>query len=353
MNHKRKGVDRYTALERRHRAQIVGGLRDHRMSYRQIGEQLSISLAQVESCLGEATRLREQGLTKQEIADEIGIPYGSLGRVLAVPGSKGLSAQQDAALAALVDMHGMQVDVLAEFMSFSSLSSAYDLADALLKRRMVHPLLSVQRGRAWVYPRREVAERYLGWRPKDWKPPLMYANHYRAVAQARVMLVGSDPQLWVSERVLRRRAEVAAAESKSGHVVFSDSRTPRKGRPHVHDGRFLGEVGGQHGWWALEIELSAKDRVHMDTALAGAIRAARDSEDEAVMGLLYLCRSQRVINTVNAAYQRLPRQLAAVELLFAIGDFDEEWSQFLTRRNQGRAARKTRRPNLLLTQEAS
>ncbi len=28
MNHKKKGVDRYTALERRHRAQIVGGLRD-------------------------------------------------------------------------------------------------------------------------------------------------------------------------------------------------------------------------------------------------------------------------------------------------------------------------------------
>ncbi|WP_159851096.1 hypothetical protein [Nocardia sp. CY41] len=76
--------------------------------------------------------MREQGLTKQEIAEEIGIPYGSLG-VLAVQSSKGLSAQQDAALAALVDMHRMQVDVLAEF---SSISSAYDLADALLKRRM-------------------------------------------------------------------------------------------------------------------------------------------------------------------------------------------------------------------------
>ncbi|WP_406237512.1 hypothetical protein [Nocardia sp. NBC_01009] len=353
MNHNKKSADRYTALERRHRAQIVGGLRDQGMSYRQIGQRLGISLAQVEACLGEAARLREQGLTKQEVADEIGIPYGSLGRVLVVHGSRGLSFQQDAALAALVDMHGMQVDVLAEFLSFNSLSSAYDLADALLKRRMVHPLLSVQRGRAWVYPKREVAERYLGWRPKDWKPPLMFANHYRAVAQARVMLVGSAPQLWVSERVLRRRAEVAAFESKSGHIVFSDGRSPHKGRPHVHDGRFLGEVEGQHGWWALEIELSAKDRVHMDTALQGAIRAARDSEDEAVLGLLYLCRSPRVMNTVDAAYKRLPAELAAVKLLFAIGDFDEEWGKFLTRRNQGRRARKTSRPNLLLTQEAS
>ncbi|WP_159851098.1 hypothetical protein [Nocardia sp. CY41] len=117
-----------------------------------------------------------------------------------------------------------------------------------------------------------MAERYLGWRrPKDWKPPLMYVNHYRAVAQARVMLVGSDPQLWVSERVLRRRAEVAAAESKSGHVVFSDSGPLARDARTCMTGGFSARSAASTAG-GLEIELSAKDRVHMDTAPRGTAR---------------------------------------------------------------------------------
>ncbi|MFI6364165.1 hypothetical protein ACIBG0_15595 [Nocardia sp. NPDC050630] len=354
MNHNAK-KSRYASLERRHRTQIVGGLRDlpKPLTYREIAQLLGISLRQVERCLGEAAALRGQGLTKREVAEEIGVPYGSLGRVLSVPHRKTVTARQDAALAALTDMHGMQVDVLAWFLN-TSLSSAYDLAAILIERGLVHPLVEVQPGRAWVYPKPDTAARYLSWRPKDWKPPLMYANHYRAVAQARIMLVGSDPQLWVSERILRRRAEIAASETRSGQLMFSTGRAPKRDRPHVHDGRFLGEVDGKHGWWALEVELTEKkDRAQMDAALAGALRAARDSVEESVVGLLYLCRSARVQDVVNAAYDRLPRELADLSLLFATGDFDDEWTKFLAARNQARAAKRRARNGLHISKEAS
>ncbi|MET7770180.1 hypothetical protein [Nocardia sp. NPDC005366] len=336
MNHK-NGNPRWASLERRNRVEIAGGLRDAGLTYGQIARQLGISLAQVEKCLGEANALRAQGLTKQEVADEIGVPYGSLGRILHRSRRRGVTARQDAALAALTDMHGMQVDVLALFLS-TSLSSAYDLADDLFAAGQVHPLSSVQRGRAWVVPKRDTAARYLGWRPSDWKPKLMYANHFRAVTQARIMLVGSDPEKWVSERTLRRRAEITATESKSRQVEFSTGRKPRRDRPHVHDGRFLGAVDGRHGWWALEIELTAKtERAHMDTALAGAVRSALHSEDEPIIGLLYLCRSARVLDTVSAAYKRLPAELRTDRLLWAIGDFDDEWTSFLANRHRAKA----------------
>ncbi|WP_329405965.1 hypothetical protein OG563_30485 [Nocardia vinacea] len=352
MNHN-TNKDRWGSEERRHRTQIAGGLRDLGKTYGQIARTLGISLRRVEICLGEAEALRGQGLTKREIAEEIGVPYGSLGRVLSVPHRKTVTARQDAALAGLTDMHGMQVDVLAWFLN-TSLSSAYDLAGLLVERGLVHPMVEVQPGRAWVYPKRDTAARYLSWRPKEWKPPLMYANHYRAVAQARIMLVGSDPQRWVSERILRRRAEVAAAETRSGQLEFSTGRNPRRDRPHVHDGRFLGEVDGHHGWWALEVELTEKkDPARMDTALRGAMSAARDSVEEAVVGLLYLCRSARVLDVVNAAYDRLPPEFQNLSLLFATGDFDDDWSDFLTARNKAKTAKRLARNGLHISKEAS
>ncbi|WP_280434437.1 hypothetical protein [Nocardia carnea] len=352
MNHNEK--TRYTALERRHRAEIVGGLRDRGLSYGRIARQLGISLAKVEACLGEAAALRAEGLTKQEVADEIGVPYGSLGRILSAPSTGRTTGRQEAAVAGLVEMHAMQVDVLAWFLS-TTVSSAYDLANSLIKSGQVHPLKQVQRGRAWVVPKRDTAARYLGWRPADWTPPLMYAEHYRAVAQARIMLVGNDPSRWVSERRLRRRAELAATESKSRPMLFSTGRDPKRNRPHVHDGRFYGEVDGTRGWWALEVELTPKrERAHMDAALAGAVRSALESEEEHVIGLLYLCRSARVLDLVQAAYERLPRELRPGHdrLLWATGDFDDEWSSYLAARHQKRATARGR-SGLHLTQEAS
>jgi hypothetical protein len=345
----------YAALELRHRSEIIGGLRAAGLSYGDIARQLGIALSKVETCLGEAAVLRAQGLTKAEIAQAIGVPYGSLGRLLPARHQR-LTARQNQVLAAVSDMHGMQVDVLAWFLDVD-LSTAYDLAGVLIGRGYLQELTTVQPGRAWVYPKRDTAARYLGWRPRDWHPPITLANHYRAVAQARIMLVGADPGRWVSERVVRHRAEITAAAAKSGsrsgQLEFSTGREPSEGRPHVHDGWFHGEVDGRFGWWALEVELTSKDRAHLDLALRGAFRAAGTAAPHRMTGVLYLCRSAQVMDAVNAAHARLPAELTQLPLLFAVGDIDDEWTGWLAGRNQARAAKRRTRTGVHITKEAS
>ncbi|MCP9621585.1 hypothetical protein FOH10_29480 [Nocardia otitidiscaviarum] len=352
--------ERYAALDRRYRPQIIAGLRGAGLTYGQIRELLGISLRQVETCLGEAAELRAQGYRVGEIAEELGVPAGSMGRILAPPRRRMLTERQSQVLSAVSHMRGMQIDLLAEFLNVYE-STAYAIVQALIDHGAVHPLAKVQRGRAWVYPKRDVAARYLGWRPQDWQPSLMYANHDRAVVQARIMLVGSDPELWVSERVLRHeaskraRAEAERLRTKPA-LEFSSGHEPRPDRPHIHDGWFLGVVDGTHGWWALEVELTKKDPTYLDTALRGAVRAARDAQPHQLIGLLYLCRTQTVMRAVDAAHARLPRELAQVKLLFAVGDLDEEWQEFITRRRELRAAKKAnrlRRTAIHLPQEAS
>lgn len=360
MSHKQNDAERYAVLERRYRVQIVAGLRAAGLDYGQIRRLLGISLRQVETILGEAAALRAQGFGVTEIAAEVGVPVGSMGRVLPGPRTKQVTARQAEVQAALAHMHGMQIDVLAEFLNVYE-SSAYAIVRPLVENGSLL-MAKVQQGRAWVYPTRDTARPYLGWRPSEWEPPLMYAKHYRAVAQARIMLVGSDPELFVSERVLRHRAELKAktqAEARHSKPVleFSTGRQPRRGRAHVHDGWFHGVVDGQFGWWALEVELTEKAPVDLDTALQGAFAAAGAAELHRLIGVLYLCRTERVISNVQAAKDRLPRELAQLQLLFAVGDFDAEWKQFTDTRRAMREARKKanrQRRNLIqISKEAS
>ncbi|MGX1805177.1 hypothetical protein ACWIGI_05635 [Nocardia sp. NPDC055321] len=356
MNHNQK-IDRCAALERRHRIQIIAGLRSTGASYTEIRELLGITLRQVEAVLGEAEALRGQGFRIREIAAELGVPVGSLGRVLPARRRDTVTGRQSQVLAGTAHMHGMQVDMLAEFLNILE-SSAYAIVRELIAKGLVMPLEKVQRGRAWVYPRRDVAARYLNWRPADWKPPLTHANHYRAVAQARIMLVGSDPSLFVSERTLRHQATIAAraeAQNRRGTAVleFSSGLEPMRGRPHIHDGHFLGVVQGTHGWWALEVELSVKDAPYMDTALQGAIRAARDAGPYSMVGLLYLCRTPAVRKNVGDALNRLPAELQALPLELHVRDLDKDWTAFITRRREARTAKAQRRNLFDISQEAS
>ncbi|MFE3000728.1 hypothetical protein ACFXG4_37730 [Nocardia sp. NPDC059246] len=346
MNHNENNT-RYAGLERRHRTQIIAGLRDAGLTYTQIRTLLGVSLRQVETVLGEAQALRASGFRAKEIAAELGVPAGSLGRVLPPARRATITERQSEVLRAVSDMRGMQVDVLAQYLNVLE-SSAYAIVRELIAKGLLCELEKVQRGRAWVFAPPRVEARYLGWRPAEWTPPLMYAEHYRAVAQARIMLVGNDPRAFISERTLRREATTAAriAEKRRGTPVleFSTGIDPLPGRPHLHDGRFLGVVGGNYGWWALEVELSVKDKTHMDTALQGAIRAARDAHPYTMVGLLYLCRSDAVLNNVEAAAGRLPAELAALPLDLQIQDFDKQWNAFLAARHQLRvAAREAKR----------
>lgn len=351
MNHnKRIGRGRYEDLELEYRDQIIDGLRCAGLTYRDIARTVGVPARAVETVLGEIATLRSAGRSLDQISRIVGLPRSTTHEILGTARPQS-TATKTAVKAALSDMHGMQIDVLGWFLGMER-NHVYRLAKQLVDDGEVGPLEQVQPGEKWVVPTRITAAKYLGWRPSNWSPPPGFAEHYRAVAQARVMLVGSDPNLWVSERVLRHRAQQGEAwasrsKVKANQVVVSTGREPMPGRPHVHDGRFLGVVKGRHGWWALEVELSKKDPAYMDTALKGAIRAARDSRDEQMVGVLYLCRSAEVLGNVTAAADRLPESEfgPSLELDLVIEDFDARWRKFLTSYAAMREAAKAESSN--------
>ncbi|MFE3195028.1 hypothetical protein ACFXHA_38900 [Nocardia sp. NPDC059240] len=342
----KKDTNPYAALERRHRVELAGGLRDHGLTYAEIARKLGISLYRVEKALGEAAALRAQGLSKAEVAAEIGVPYGSVGRVLRTAHRKSLTARQNQAADGITDMFGMQIDVLAWFLD-TDLSTAYDIANILTERGDLYPLTTVQPGRAWAVMKRDKAAPRLGWRPPEWHPPIALAEHYRAATQARVMLVGSDPERWVSERHLRHHAEELATAAREPRAALSSGREPRAGRPHVHDGWVLRRINGELQWWAVEVELTRKDSTDMDTALQGAMRATQSmlpfQQVSELVGLLYLCRTTNVMDGVNAAADRLPPEIDAIDIEFETRDFDDDWTTFLARRAERKAAQKAAR----------
>ncbi|MEU7140747.1 hypothetical protein ABZ942_14945 [Nocardia sp. NPDC046473] len=328
-DHKKKGDA--AGLDRR-----VTAMRREGATYQQIRETLGLSARAVESVLGEVCALHEQGHGHGEVGRRVGLPRTTVQRLLKSTREPRFNARANTATALVVEMYGLQIDVLAEFLNID-ITHARSLARQLRTDRLMLPtLIQVQPGEKWLVPTRETAGSYLGWMPRTlWRPPTKDAEHYRAVAQARVMLVGAEPGAWVSERQLRHDAEITARESRS--------RASRS-IGHIHDGRFLGVVDGTYGWWALEVELSAKSSKNMDAALAGAIRAARHAEPEPMIGLLYLCRGREVHRTLDAACGRLPAELRNV-ILFASGDFDEEWLKHTTTRRTLRAASRKPNPN--------
>ncbi|QIS13651.1 hypothetical protein [Nocardia arthritidis] len=337
----------YADLEFAYRDQIVAGLRGSGKTYRDIARTLGLTSRQVETVLGEVAALRGRGVSQSEIGRRVGLPRTTVQDLLRDKKSGRWTPRKTQALLGLSQMHGMQLDVLGWFLGMER-NHVHSLVKQLHGEGLIYEPDAVQAGEKWVVPTRVTAARYLGWRPADWRPPIALAEHYRAVAQARVMYVGAAPELWVSERELRHRlGAVGTGNRRSAKAVeVSTGRAPRLGRDHVHDGRFLGVVKGRHGWWAVEVELSRKDPEYMDIALRGAVRAARDSTDEPMVGVLYLCRSAAVLDNVNAAYQRLPEaEFGELALVLVIRDFDREWKKFLTRYAQLREARKEQSAN--------
>ncbi|MFD0362737.1 hypothetical protein ACFQZZ_14935 [Nocardia sp. GCM10030253] len=358
-NTKKPLKGRYEDLEVQYQDQIIIGLRGSGATYREIARTLGVTARTVENCLGEISALHGAGRSLDQISRIVGLPRSTAHEIIGTARPQS-TATKTAVLAALSDMHGMQVDVVGWFLGMER-NHVYSLLRDLVDAKHVYELQQVQPGEKWAVPTRVTAAKYLGWRPKDWQPKPMFAEHYRAVAQSRVMLVGSDSGLWVSERTLRHRIGKTAGAKRGSEVEVSTGREPMPGRPHAHDGRFLGVVRGRHGWWALEVELSEKNPDYMDIALKGAIRTARDSTDEPMVGVLYLCRTAGVADNVDAASKRLPDKEFgdALELELVIRDFDAEWAKFLTRyaalREAKKAASSNRRRRTLihLSQEAS
>ncbi|BCK56680.1 hypothetical protein [Nocardia wallacei] len=342
-DHKGRGgtVSGRTAADR---DRIIAGLWEDGKGYRAIASTLGVTARQVETVLGHVAVLRGAGHSDAEIGRRVGLPRSSVQRLRgsAAPVS---TERKSTAVTALAQMGGMQLDVLGWFLG-TDRKRTYLLVRQLRKDKVVRDLEKVVAGDKWVIPTRVTASRHLGFPVREWRPSPDKAAHHRAVAQARIMLVGTDLERWISERVLWHRAGAAAAASRGGRG--------RTEVPHIHDGRFLGDVDGVHGWWAVEVELSRKSSTAMDVALQGAIRAAaRPDEPETMVGLVYLCRSAQVLDGVNAAVERLPAELARLLPRIAIGDFDDEWTQFLADRNAAKAAKRRRRNHIHLTGEAS
>ncbi|MFE3052552.1 hypothetical protein [Nocardia sp. NPDC059239] len=328
---------------------IILGLRSDGRGYRDIANTLGITARQVENVLGEVGALRAAGLGHSEIGRRVGLARSTVQDLLRKERSPRSTMRKSAAVTALAEQGGMQLDVLGWFLDLDK-NHTYVLVKELREEKIVRDLEKIRAGDKWVLLTRGTESRILGFPVREFRPSVKQAEHHRAVAQARIMLVGDDLERWIPERVLWHRAEIAARESSSKHKEFSTSRNPRGGVSHVHDGRFLGDLDGLHGWWALEVELTRKSADAMDTALRGALRAARDATPEKVVGLLYLCRSAGVLDGVHAAVKRLPVELSnRKELALAIGDFDDEWGDFLIQR----AAKRKRRNKTRTSKDAS
>ncbi len=305
-------------------------------SYQDIRDQLGVPARAVEDALGEVATLAEQGRTQGDIADLVGLPRATVQRLIRSGRQPRPNARANAAAELIVDMYGMQLDILAEFLGMD-MGHIPTLAKQLRTAGLMLPdLIAVQPGEKWLVPTQDTASSYLGWTVRStWRPPTKDAEHYRAVAMARAMLAGMDTHAWVSERRLRRAAELDARQGR---------RTAARIVGHIHDGRFLGVIDGTYGWWAVEVELTAKSTKNMDKALRGAITAARHADPEPLTGVLYLCRGGDVFRLVGDARDRLPAEIRSA-LLLAVGDLDEEWQEFRTTRRAMRAATRNPNPN--------
>ncbi|WP_405178429.1 hypothetical protein OG225_30685 [Nocardia sp. NBC_01377] len=324
MNHK-KGISR--ADRPAERDQRIRELRELGATYQQIRATLGLTAREIDSVLGEAATLASDGHSQSEIARRIGLPRSTVQRMFASTAQLRPTARMNLAAGLAVDMYGLQLDVLALFLNMD-LPHVYELAKQLRKAGVVRALFDQPPGPKWLVPTSSTAATHLGWVPATtWSPPPKDAGHYRAVAQARVMLAGTDLDAWISERRLRHEAEIEARDRRG-------RRTGSIG--HIHDGRFHGVVDGTYGWWAVEVELSSKSPSNMDKALRGAIWTARDAR---LIGLLYLFSTSEVADNVLAAVDRLPPQLAELDMQLVLRDFDRDWASFTTHRHAIRTSR--------------
>ncbi|MGW2664661.1 hypothetical protein ACWCW7_27220 [Nocardia tengchongensis] len=322
---------------------IILGLRSDGRGYREIADLLGVPARRVEQALGEVAALRAGGLSHSEIGRRVGLARTTVQELLRDKRSPRSTLRKSAAVTALAEQGAMQLDVLGWFLDLNR-NHTYALVKDLREQHLVRDLEKIAAGEKWVMLTRGNDSRILGFPVREFRPSVGRAEHHRAVAQARIMLVGDDLERWIPERVLWRRAEVSAHESGSKYKEFSTGRNPRGGVVHIHDGRFFADVDGLCGWWALEVELTRKSDKAMDVALQAALRAVGTAAPEKVVGLLYLCRSAVVMDGVRAAAKRLPPELRnRQELVLCFADFDDEWGDFLAERMAKRQHRnKTR-----------
>lgn len=194
-------------------------------------------------------------------------------------------------LTILAEQYGAPLDRVAAMLGASMKNTYRKTA----KWRAAHMVSSLRvrpvPGPSWVFPTRAAVEALLPFYAKYWTPSPKMAAHVTAVLDVRLALVGMELERWISERELRSQL----GPTKAG-----------VSRPHVHDGRFLDSEGR---WWAVEVEMTAKNQAAARVAVAKAIAEAAAAE---CAGILYICadpviatesgrRSDEIRNVVRAA----------------------------------------------------
>jgi hypothetical protein len=156
-------------------------------------------------------------------------------RTRADAGVPRLTARDASALAWLSQMYGAPQDIVARLLG-TTLRRSY----AVTRRwedpphRLVRTLPVPPAAYRWVIPHPATAAEYLGWTPAPWRPTLGTAGHLAAVAAVRLALRAATVDGWISQRVLRHRAEIddqveesADADSVDGLASLGDGRVLR------------------------------------------------------------------------------------------------------------------------------
>lgn len=149
----------------------------------------------------------------------------------------------------------------------------------------------VPHGPLWVYPTRETAWGYLNFDPGEWRPTPSTLAHLTAVSQLRLALTGvdTDPEVWTSERLLRRTGK------------------PHGGKPasHVHDAWFQ-DLTDPDKMWAIEVELTRK--FGAGRLMRSVSAALTEAQRHKLAGVLYFVRGEVLRNAVQVAASRLTQQ---------------------------------------------
>ncbi|MFD7846139.1 hypothetical protein ACFV4K_24750 [Nocardia sp. NPDC059764] len=141
-------------------------------------------------------------------------------------------------------------------------------------------------GPLWVWPTREASWGMLDFDPGEWEPKATTAAHLTAIAHLRYVLTGleTDPDVWTSERILRRRIEPGF---------------------HIHDGWLLDE-DDYDKIWGIEVELSRK---FGSGRLAKNIAAALESAaHHNLAGVQYFVRGEELRRAVARSANYLARE---------------------------------------------
>lgn len=195
------------------------------------------------------------------------------------------------ALTILAESYGAPLDLVAKMLGVQ-MSSAYRKAAKWRAAHMVSQLkVRPVPGPTWVFPTRAATEALLPFYAKYWTPTPKMAAHVRTVLDVRLALAGTDLDRWISERELR---------SGLGPTQ------PGKARPHIHDGRWRDDQGR---WWAIEVELTAKNEAKARVAVAKAIAAAEAGD---CAGVLYLCADPMIADKTGRATDRRSAEIRNV-----------------------------------------